>query len=201
MIAALPVSLQAHVIIEGKAKNNRWAFVLWLWPDQSTWRIGGFHILPTTILDRTATDIWKLARQEQQRGHALNSYLLFVSAAQLAFRGPDLQLGIQPEIVKEISALKTPPEIAGKPPFEWKFSDDIYRVISIGPIGVGDAFDLRIVQQVAQSGDNQELERENHALIKAFKDAHPDYAEVFDGLVVQAVMPNGASFGTVEQKQ
>jgi hypothetical protein len=199
MIAASPVPLQAHVIIEGRAKNNRWAFVLWLLPDQPRWRINGFYILPITILDRTATDIWNLARQERDRRHALNSYLLYVSAAQLAYRGPDLQLGIQPEIVKEMTALTVPSELKGEPPFEWKFSNDTYDVISVGPIGVGGVFDLRIVHKVAQTEDNRELERQNRALIKAFEDAHPDYVQVFDGLVVQAVMPNGSGFGTVEQ--
>lgn len=199
MIAASPAPLQAHVIIEATARNNRWAFVLWLLPDQPRWRINGFYILPITILDRTATDIWKLARQERQRGHVLNSYLLYVSAAQLAYRGPDLQLGIQPEIVKEKAALTVPPELKGEPPFEWKFSKGNYHVIGIGPIGVGGVFALRIVHTVAQTGDDRELDRQNRALITAFKDAHPDYAQVFDGLVVQAVMPNGSGFGTGEQ--
>jgi hypothetical protein len=201
MIAVLPVPLQAHVIIEGKATNERWAFVLWLFPDQPSWRIGGFYIVPITILDRTATDIWNLARQEQQRGHSLNSYLLYISAAQLAYRGPDLQLGIQPEILREKAALEVPSELKGKPPFEWKFSNGTYHVISIGPIGAGGVFDLRLVHEVAQTEDDQALERQNRALIKAFEDAHPDYAQVFDGLVVQAVMPNGRRFGTVEQKR
>lgn len=198
MIAVAPVPLQAHVIIEGKAKNNRWAFVLWLIAAEPEWRIAGFEIRPITILDRTAADLWTLARQEKERGDAFNAYLLYVSAAQLAYRGPDLQLGIQPEIMKELSALKLPSELSGKPPFDWKFSDQTYHVLTIGPIGVGSTFDLRIVHQVAQTGDDQELERQNQALIKDFAAAHPDYSRVFDGLVVQALMPNGRGFGTVK---
>lgn len=201
MVAALPIALQAHVIIVGKTKNNRWAFVLWLSPDQPSWRINAFYALPITILDRTATDIWNLARQERQRDHTLNSYLLYASAVQLAYRGPDFQLGIQSEMAKELAELTVPPELKGKPPFEWKFSNDSYHVINIGPIGVGDVFDLRIVHKVAQTEDDRELERQNRGLIKAFEDAHPEYAQVFDGLVVQAVMPNGHGFGTVEQKR
>ena len=123
MMAALPVPLQAHVIIEGTTKNNRWAFVLWLSPNQQSWRINAFHILPTTILDRKATDLWNLARQEGRRGHTFNSYLLYASAEQLAFRGPNLQLGIQPEIEKEMAARDMPSELMGKPPYEWKFPD------------------------------------------------------------------------------
>jgi len=201
LIATLPVPLQAHVIIEGKTKNNRWAFVLWLLPDQPRWRVVGLYIVPTTILDRTAADLWNLARQEQQRGHTLNSYVLYATAAQFAYRGPDLQLGIQPEIMKEKAALTVPSEVKGEPPFEWKFSNDSYHVISIGPIGFGDVFDLRIVHKVAQTEDDRELDRKNRALIRAFEDAHPDYAQVFDGFVVQAVRPNGSGFGTVEQKR
>jgi hypothetical protein len=199
MIAALPAPLQAHVIIEGTTKNNRWAFVLWLSPSQQGWRINAFHILPITILDRSAIDLWNLARQERQRGHALNSYLLYASAAQLAFRGPNLQLGIQPEIEKEMGARETPSELKGEPPYEWKFPESTYHVIAIGPIGVGGEFVLRIVHKVAQTADQRELDRQNRALIKAFGDAHPEYRQIFDGMVVQAVMPDGNGFGTVEQ--
>lgn len=199
MVTALPVPLQAHVIIEGTTKNNRWAFVLWLSPSQQGWRINAFHILPITILDRSAMDLWNLARQEGQRAHPLNSYLLYASAAQLAFRGPNLQLGIQPEIEKEMGTREIPSELKGKPPYEWKFPDSTYHVIAIGPIGVGLEFVLRIVHKVAQTADQRELDRQNRALIKAFGDAHPEYRQIFDGLVVQAVMPDGSGFGTVEQ--
>lgn len=125
-IAHVPVPLQAHVIIEGKTRNNRWAFVLWLLPDQPSWRIAGFHAVPVTVLERTATDLWKQARQVQQAGHAFNACMLYVLAEQLAFRGPNLQLGIHPEIQSELSALKRPPELAGQPPFEWKFAGVTY---------------------------------------------------------------------------
>jgi hypothetical protein len=135
IIAALPVPLQAYVIIEGTTKNNRWAFVVWLSPKQQSWRINAFHILPIAILNRGAADLWNLARQEGQRGHALNSYLLYASAAQLAFRGPNLQLGIQPEIEKEMRTREIPSELKGEPPYEWKFPDNTYHVIAIGPMG------------------------------------------------------------------
>ncbi|HYM01863.1 MAG TPA: hypothetical protein VET85_02890 [Stellaceae bacterium] len=200
MIAASPAPLQAHVIIEGKAKNNRWAFVLWLFPDQPNWRIGGFYMTPITILDRTATDLWNLAREQKRRGHSLNSYLLYVSAAQLAFRGPNLQLGIQPEIVKEVSAGKTPPELEGKPPYDWKFGEATYHVLSVGPTGTAGVFDLEITYEVAQAETDEELERRNRALITAFAKAHSDYAEVFDGLVVRAKTSDGTGFTTIEQK-
>ena len=201
MIAAMPVPLQAYVIVEGKAQNNRWAFVIWLLPNRQEWKIEAFYILPATILDRSANDIWNLARQEHQQGHDLNSFLLYVTAEQLAGRGPNLQLGIQPEIQKELSALSRPSELQGSPPFEWKFAGGAYHVANIGPIGVGNVFDLSIVHQVAQTSDTKELERQNRLLIKWFKDAHPDYSTVFDGLVVQALMPDGTGFRTVEQSR
>jgi hypothetical protein len=201
MIAVMPVPLQAYVIIEGKGKNNRVAFAVWLVPREPTWRIGGFAISPATILERTAEDLWTLARQEQQRGHSLNAYLLYVTAAQLADPGLDLKLGIQSEILKEKAALPVPPELAGKPSFEWKFPNATYRVARIGPIGAGDAFDLVITHQVAQADDDQDLDRQNRTLIKAFKDAHPEYAQVFDGIVVRAVRPDGRGFATNEQNR
>lgn len=199
-IGVMPVPLQAHVIVEATTRNSRWSFILWLFPDKPEWRIGSFHILPTTILDRTATDIWTTARNERDAGHEFNAYLLYVAAAQLSFRGPDLGLGIRPQILKELSELKRPPELQGTPPFEWKLSGTTFRVASIGPIGVGGVFDLQIVHQVEQTSDQHELERQNRELITAFKGAHPEYADVFDGLVVRAVTPSGLGFGTVEQK-
>jgi hypothetical protein len=196
-----PIPLQAHVIIEASARNNRLGFILWLYSGEPNWRVAGVHILPVTVLNRSATDIWKLARQENQRGHALNAYVLYATATQLAFRGPNLQLGILEEIDSEMKRMAKPAEFDGNPPFEWKFGKDTYKVMTVGPIGVGGVFDLNIVHQVAQTNDDKALEQQNRALIKAFEAAHPEYSDVFDGLVLRAVRPDGRGFGTVEQKR
>jgi hypothetical protein len=200
-LLARPVPRQAFIIIEGQIRKDREAFILWLLPQQDGWRIGYYTSSKITILAKTSTDIWNLAREEQKRGHALISYLLYDTALKLADHGPNLQLGIRSEIIKEMLGLERPTEFQGAPPYTWTFDKVAYHVAAISPIAVGGAFNLIIAHNVEQTSDSQELERQNRAFINSFEEAHPEFESVFDGLVVQAVTPNGVRFGTVDQKR
>jgi len=200
-IALLPVPQQAHVIIGGKATNDHWAFTIWLVPDRSPqepWQITGFDVRAVTILERTATDTWTLARRERDAGHALNAYLLFSAAKQLAYRGPNLQLGIYPEIEKELAALEVPSELKNQ---DWKLSDETYHVLFVGPVGIGKTIYLHIQFQAAQSDDNDALERRSRAFLAAFKETHPEYAEAFDALFIEAVRPDGSGFRSTDEQR
>jgi hypothetical protein len=57
------------------------------------------------------------------------------------------------------------------------------------------------VHKVAHSEDRDGLDRQSCTLVKAFEQAHPEDAQVFDSSVAQRAMPDGTGFRTVEQKQ
>lgn len=112
-------------------------------------------------------------------------------ANQLAFRGPDFQLGIEPEIKKEMSSLQVPSELQGNPPFAWKFADDNFKILTVGPIGVGGKIYLTINQEVAPWAADQEADKRNRALISDFISTVPEYTNAFAGLVVGAIEAGG----------
>jgi hypothetical protein len=201
-VRAKPVPLQAHVIVEGRAQNNLWNFAVWLIPERAQWQVQHVQATLATISDKSAQDFWTLAREESKRGRRFNAFILFGTAVQLAYRGPAFQLGIQPEIQKELAALQAPTTLQGKPPFIWKSQGKEFRVLSLGPIGFTDSFALRVRQQLATWGNNEYLERENRALLDVLRASHPEIANVFDHVVIEAVPGVGAdlpAFRTVEE--
>jgi hypothetical protein len=148
--AAKPIPLQAHVIVEGKARNASWDFVIWVTEDQAGWGVFRFDEVQATILDKSQQHIWGMAREQQGRGHDFNAFVLFHAALQLTDRGPAFQLGIQNAIQKDLASMSPPPHLSGKPPFIWTAGDRAFRILNVGPTGVGKTFDLVVWQQLAQ---------------------------------------------------
>jgi len=185
-VTAKPGPQQAHVIVESQTRNNTWAFVIWLLWEQGHWHVQYFQATIVAMVGKSAQDLLAMARTQQQRHHNFNASALYATALQLAGRGPNLQLGFEPDIQKEMTQLQVPREIQGQPPFTWQFGNSYFKVLTVGPIGVGGNIYLNIEQQVAQWTNNNDAERENQELIAAFKKAYPEYSDVFAGLVVAA---------------
>lgn len=181
---------QAHVLVDAQTKNNGWTFTLSLASEQN-WRVNYFHLAPSSLAGKTARDMWDLARSEQQSKRNFNAAILYQTASQLAYRGPNFQLGISSEIQKEALKLQLPPELQGQPPFVWKFGGDEYKIRSVGPIGVGGKIYLMVTQETAPWSADQEADQRNRTLIADFKRAIPEYSSAFAGLVVSAKESGG----------
>jgi hypothetical protein len=189
-VAANPGAKHAHLLVEGEGKNNGWVFVLWLIPEPD-WRVQYFHVIPGSMVGKSARDIWTLAREEQHRGHRFNAAVLYAAATQLAYRGPNFSLGVLQEIQREAEDLVIPPEIKGPAPFTWNFGNRTYKVLNVSPIGVGGKIYLTITQETEPWPDDEAPDRHNRALTAEFRRAFPEYATVFAGLVVAAREPGG----------
>lgn len=115
IVASVAAPKQGHVVIQATGRNNDWVFVLWLTSD-GDWRVHYFHFTVMSLVGRSAQDLWTLARTERSAGHGFNATVLYATAAQLAYRGPNLQLGILPEIQKEMAAADRPQLLQGADP-------------------------------------------------------------------------------------
>jgi hypothetical protein len=185
-VTAKPGRQQSHVIVEGQTVNNAWAFVIWMLQEQGNWHVQYFQVMPVAMVGKSSQDFLAMARVEQQRHHDFNACVLYATALQLAGRGPNLQLGIQPEIQKDMTRLQAPRDIQGQAPYTWKFGNSSFKILVVGPIGVGGNIYLNIEQEIAHWTDDNDADRRNRSLIEAFKKAYPEYSDVFAGLVVAA---------------
>jgi len=198
-VAAKPIPEQAHLLFEAETRNNGWTFALWLIPEPD-WRIEYFHLTGSSIVGKTAHDIWNLARGEQQLNHNFNAEILYQAALQLVYRGPNFQLGIQEEIKKEASKLQVPIELQGQAPFTWHFGGHTFRILNVGPIGVGGKVYLMINHEISPWDADQEADQQNRALISDFARSIPEYRNVFAGLVVGAIERGGhRGFRTIDE--
>ena len=195
-----PGPAQAYVVLEGQAVNNTWAFVIWLSKEQGAWRVQYLQPVIATIIDKNSADLLRFARAEKEKGHSINSYILYVAALQLTDRGPHFQLGIQPQIQEELSQLQVPQLYGGEPPFNWKFGTASFLVLNSGPIGVGGKIYLKVDHETAPWTDEKDVDSTNRALMAGFEKTYPEYRDAFAGLIVTAHERGGNRlYGTVQE--
>jgi hypothetical protein len=193
---------QAHVIVEAQTLNNTWVFVIWLMPEQGSWRVEYLQATISAMVGKTAEDLWHLADSEEQKNHNLNAYILYATAMQLSARGANFQLGIQPEIEKEFKNLHPPSNVQPPPPFIWQFGQSTFKVLNVGPIGIGGKIYLQIDHELEPWATDKDADRKNHELISAFAGAYPEYKDAFSGLVVRAHERGGTrGFTTVSENE
>lgn len=201
-VTAKPGPAQAHVIVEAETFNNTWAFVLWLMPDQESWRIQYVQTVPTAMVGKSSEDLQNMAEAEKKKNHIFNAYILYAAAIQFTGRGPFFQLGNQPEIQKNFSALQPPHELQGPAPFTWQFGQASFKVLNVGALGVNKKIYLNIDQELEPWAADKDVDAKNHELISAFAKAYPEYTDAFSGLVVRAHERGGPrGFGTVVENE
>jgi hypothetical protein len=154
--------------------------------------------MASAVVGKTAEDLQRLAESERQKNHNFNAYILYETALQLAARGPFFQLGIQQDIQNGSENVKAPRDLQGRPPFIWQFSQFSFKVLNVGPIGVGQKVYLQVDHEIEPWVNDGEADKINHNFISVFAKAYPEYEDVFAGLVVRAHERGGSrGFGTV----
>jgi hypothetical protein len=191
LVAHNDASQQAHVILEGAAKGTAWAFTVWLVRESGKWHVHGFYATPSGVAGKTAEAMWHEATSQHGAGRDFNAFILYATALQLSSRGPDLHLGIQSEIKKDLDAIPRPSELEREAPYRWRFEGATAPVLKVGPVPVNGKMYLLLTQELDPWPDDQGADRQNHALIEAFSRLHPEYKNAFDGLVVDAVARGG----------
>jgi hypothetical protein len=199
-LSAADVPEQAHVLLSAETRNNKLAFVVWLVPEPSEWKVQSFRLNISTLADRDSLQLWELARTQQGRQHSFNAALLYAAAVQTADRGPNFRSGIAQSISDEMSKLTVPVEIQGQPPFFWKNGEATYKVASVGPIAVGGKTYVVIVHEVSPWQSDEQVDGWNKELLSYFKHRFPEYSDFFAGLVARATeRGTNRGYGTVEE--
>jgi hypothetical protein len=190
---------QAYVIVEGDNNSSTWNFVFFLIHEDNAWRMQTLHFGPMVMFGKTATDYWTWAREQRDGGHIFNAAILYAAASNLTFRGPNLRLGISPEIENEAKKLRLPSELQGSAPFLWQFGADSFRVLKVGPFFAGGETDLSIRIEAAALTDDKLTDERNHTLIRYLTNAYTEIFDSFEAIVVEAVQyGNPRSYRTVE---
>jgi hypothetical protein len=185
-VTAKAIPRQAHAIVEGQTASGSWAFTLWLIPEQKSWHVQDFQLGAESLAGKQAHDLLDLGRAEAQRHHDFNAYMLYATALQLAWRGPDLELGIHAEIQKEVQAAQKPKDLKEQAGFNWESDKSAFKVLSMGPVAADGKMYLRISQELGPWTDDKDADQKNRALGAAFTKLYPECRDVFAGLAVEA---------------
>jgi hypothetical protein len=87
----------------------------------------------------------------------------------------------------------------GQAPFTWQLGGESFRILRLGPIGVGGKVYLIITQELSPWPQDSGADLKNRQSISEVKRAFPEYAAVFAGLVTAAQEKDGnRGFRTVD---
>lgn len=197
-LAARPGLDQAHVLIEAETRNNDWALTLWLLPEDNGWRVQYFNMAVASIVGMTPDVLLAKAREERDSGHMFNAAMLYAGVQATIDRGPAFELGIGQSFRDDLSKFKTPPEMSGNPPFNWKMGGAEYRVGAVQVGGIAKQLGIMFLLPHDTWTNNEDADKANRDFILAFIKSHPDYTRVFSFLVARAYKPdNSGGFATV----
>lgn len=197
-LTARAIPRQTYVEVVGHTKNNDWSSFVWLAPNGSSWQALAFSFNASATSGRSARDLRDLAIEQEGRGHDLNAAVLARAAEGLSARGPNATPVWRHDLDEQLSSFRIPPELSGPPPFTWKLAGETWRVGSVNLLGVGGDLNLQIDRLTdAWPGDNA-IDAENHRLLDALVQAHPELKDSFAAILVRAIKPDGSGgWGTV----
>ncbi len=112
-LEAANVPEQAHVLISANTINNLMVVSVWLVPEHGAWKVQSFWLNAASMADLDSAKLRELAQVQQTKGHNFNAIILYTTAAQLARRGPSVQLGITQAIANDLAKIPVPSEIRG----------------------------------------------------------------------------------------
>ena len=201
-VAAEAARVQAHVSLtaaSAKVPQTQWTISLWLAKRASDWTVVGFNFSPSMLAGHTGRDLWRMAQQQRQRGHALNAGVLYQMSGELLQRGQDFQSSEHPAFDQDVASFKAPAELSEMRTRPWRLDGQDFPISRIGLFGVGDhQLALMIGQSQARVLTDQEAEQQDHRLIDAFVKTHPEWREAFDAIVARTYTPDSTrSYGVV----
>jgi hypothetical protein len=199
-LSALPDATQIHAVFSATTRNNGWAMTAWLVKRAESWRVHAYRVSLASIVGHDADALLAMANAQEKKGNTLSAHMLYGAAKAAADRGPDFQLGIRQEIDAALAEHKTPPELAGEPPYTWRFGEESFEIDKVTLIGVDKRLGLMFMLRdpTWDGRETGKAEKHNKRLIDAFVKAHPQYAETFAFLVARTLEPGKDSgWGTV----
>jgi len=199
-VNAEPRMVEANVIVEGQTVNNVHAVVVRLRPEAENWRVHSVHFATTGMAGKSAEDLRRVAEVEHQRQHSFNAFILYTTAMQLADTGPFLRLGVRSKIEEEMTKVVKPSILEGASPFSWTFEGSTFKVMNVGPIGVGGKLYLLVDHEIEPWSQDKVADQSNRDLIAGLNRSVAEYKEAFAGLVIRAHERGGPrGFGTVHE--
>jgi hypothetical protein len=190
-----PRTSQFVVLIDARAINNDTVLSFYLVPEGDGLKVVATYWNATTIGGRSSRDLRTLAVAQASRGHLLNAALLYRIAQSTADRGPNITLAWKPILDREIASLPRPSEYddAG-----WTIEGLKLQPSAVNVVGIGKELDLIIDRPTTVWPDDKTVDQESRIFITALVKDHPEFSEVFAGVIVRANKPDGTgSFGTV----
>ncbi|MEZ6028485.1 MAG: hypothetical protein R3C46_01945 [Hyphomonadaceae bacterium] len=110
--------------------NSKVTHTLWLENEDSNWLIRGFHTGVSAIAGLDGEQLWILAKQQREKGNAINASLLYTAASNAFDRGPFFQPSIMLDFIADKQTFEQPRSV------EFVYGQETFAVTDVLYIGL-----------------------------------------------------------------
>lgn len=189
------VPMQSLVLVEAVAEDSVWTFTIALLPRDMSWEVATFHFSASRMMGRSAEDFHALAQREADAGHAFNATVLFDLSLRMMYWGKSFVTGASSQLRTALRDRARPAGLETDNIHSMTIDGRDYTIQHIGGFVAKDKLMLRYVQSV---NSREEAEAANRALIAGVRATNREYVAVFDGIMAEAVTPDGFAVRTFD---
>lgn len=161
------------------------------------WKLAGFYARLSETDAHDAAWFAQRAHDFKTKGQNYNAWLYYREAIALAAPVDFMSTQATDKLYDESQAIQPGDVPVNGNTNELSAGGNVYHLIDIFPLAIGDDLDVVVKYQAADVSDSARAFQANAALIKALVAKFPELRQGFAGVVARGVEPSGRDYGTL----
>ncbi len=195
-IPNLPPGQYAIVIEDLSGGKTPGTMSLVLQNEAGAWKLAGLYTKSNLAAGHDGNWYLEQARQYKERGQVHDAWFYYLIARDLLAPVPFMSTRALDSLYDESQSVK-PSDMPPAAPLTLMANGKTYNVTQIFALPVGEGLDLVAKYSSPDISNQVQTYADNTAVIKALVARFPELRQAFAGVVVRAVGPNGADYGTL----
>jgi hypothetical protein len=167
-------------------KNSSAYFINHMVKENNKWKIVAFYVQSLDINGRDANYFLNIANNQLEKGNKRNAVFYYSISQGFLINNPLVQSSYFNEINDKIKTIKYQ-NIPQNQIEIWKTSDGYnFQVYKVEPVITHDDIAIRVKYITKSLDDKTTMKKESAVLAKYVKITFPEYADVFDGIIIQS---------------
>ncbi len=164
--------------------------------EAGAWKLAGLYTKTTLAAGHDGNWYLEQARQFKTRGQVHDAWFYYLAARDLLAPVPFMSTRALDQLYDESQSVK-PSDMPPASPLTLTANGKTYNITQIFAVPVGEGLDLVAKYSSPDISNQVQTYADNTAVIKALVARFPEFRQAFAGVVVRAVAPNGADYGTL----
>jgi len=166
----------------------------------ANWKIAGYYLKPSSVSGHDGEWFGTQAKDAKKKGNNYLAWLYDYMAWELQAPVNFMSTLALDRLTADVQTLSAP-DLPANSPVTVSAAGKTYKLTQVFPVVDDGKLDLVVKYEVPDLANTAAVTKVNVELIRAVVAAHPELRDAFQAVVVRAVAPNGADFGTIMTMQ